>query len=147
MRDYNNLTLTQPEEECHDANEYQQVIRSLMYTMVHIWPDIAFALRKLSQYIQNPSEKHWTYLKALMRYIQSLLCLQLRFGQGTNPDLTVYTDTDWAGQKSDWKSTSGEVAILYRGPVCWLSKVQHSVATSSIESEYIVQSTNAKTTQ
>ena len=37
--------------------------------------------------------------------------------------------------------------MLYRGPVCWLSKVQRSVATSSTESEYIAQSTNAKTTQ
>ena len=37
--------------------------------------------------------------------------------------------------------------MLYGGPVCWLSKVQRSVATSSTESEYIAQSTNAKTTQ
>jgi len=37
--------------------------------------------------------------------------------------------------------------MLYGGPVCWLSKVQRSVATSSTESEYIAQATNAKTTQ
>jgi hypothetical protein len=59
----------------------------------------------------------------------------------------VYTDADWAGQRSDRKSTSGGVAILYGGPICWLSKVQRSVATSSTESEYIAQATNAKTTQ
>jgi hypothetical protein len=58
MRDYNNLTLTQPEEECHDTNKYQQVIRSLIYTIVYTHPDIAFVLRKLSQHIQNLSEKH-----------------------------------------------------------------------------------------
>lgn len=147
MRDYDNLIPTQPEEERHNANEYQQVIGSLMYAMVHTRPDIAFALGKLSQHMQNPSEKHWTYLKALMRYIRSSLCLRLRFGHGTNLDLAVYTDADWAGQKSDRKSTSGGVAMLYGGPVCWLSKIQRSVATSSTESEYIAQSTNAKTTQ
>ena len=68
MRDYENLMPTQPEEERHDANEYQQVIGSLMYAMVHTRPDIAFALGKLSQHMQDPSETHWTYLKALMRY-------------------------------------------------------------------------------
>jgi hypothetical protein len=147
MRDYENLMPTQLKEERHDANEYQQVIGSLMYAMVHTRPDIAFALGKLSQHMQDPSERHWTYLKALMRYVRSSLCLRLRFGRGRNPDLAVYTDADWAGQKSDRKSTSGGVAMLYGGPVCWLSKVQRSVATSSTESEYIAQSTNAKTTQ
>jgi hypothetical protein len=147
MRDYENLMPTQPEEERHDANEYQQVIGSLMYAMVHTRPDIAFALGKLSQHMQDPSERHWTYLKALMRYVRSSLSLRLRFGRGRNLDLVVYTDADWAGQKSDRKSTSGGVAMLYGGPVCWLSKVQRSVATSSTESEYIAQSTNAKTTQ
>jgi Reverse transcriptase (RNA-dependent DNA polymerase)/gag-polypeptide of LTR copia-type len=147
MRDYENLRPTQPEEERHDANEYQQVIGSLMYAMVHTRPDIAFTLGKLSQFMQDPSERHWMYLKALMRYIRSSLCLRLRFGRGRNRSLIIYTDADWAGQKSDRKSTSGGVAMLYGGPVCWLSKVQRSVATSSTESEYIAQSTNAKTTQ
>jgi hypothetical protein len=147
MRNYENLEPTQPDEEHHDANEYQQVVGSLMYAMVHTRPDIAFALGKLSQYMQDPSERHWTYLKALMRYVRSSLMLRLRFGPGKDMDLAVYTDADWAGQKSDRKSTSGGVAMLYGGPVCWLSKVQRSVATSSTESEYIAQSTNAKTTQ
>jgi hypothetical protein len=147
MRNYENLEPTQPDEEHHDANEYQQLVGSLMYAMVHTRPDIAFALGKLSQYMQDPSERHWTYLKALMRYVRSSLMLRLRFGPGKDMDLAVYTDADWAGQKSDRKSTSGGVAMLYGGPVCWLSKVQRSVATSSTESEYIAQLTNAKTTQ
>ena len=150
MRDYENLKPTQPYEARHDPNEYQQVVGSLMYAMVHTRPDIAFALGKLSQHMQDPSEAHWTYLKALMRYVRSSLDLRLRFGRRQdqdNLDLVVYTDADWAGQKSDRKSTSGGVAMLYGGPICWLSKVQRSVATSSTESEYIAQATNAKTTQ
>jgi hypothetical protein len=147
IRDYKNLRPAQPHEERHDPNEYQQVVGSLMYAMVHTRPDIAFALGKLSQHMQDPSEAHWTYLKALMRYIRSSLDLRLRFGRTENASLVVYTDADWAGQKSDRKSTSGGVAMLYGGPICWLSKVQRSVATSSTESEYIAQATNAKTTQ
>ena len=97
--------------------------------------------------MQDPSEAHWTYLKALMRYVRSSIDLQLYYGPRTKSKLTVYTDADWAGQKSDRKSTSGGVAMLYSGPVYWISKVQRSVATSSTESEYIAQSTNAKAAQ
>jgi hypothetical protein len=61
--------------------------------------------------------------------------------------LAVYTDADWAGQRSDRKSTSGGVAMLYGGPVCWLSKLQRLVAMSSTESEYVAMAINAKTTQ
>jgi Reverse transcriptase (RNA-dependent DNA polymerase) len=157
MRDYEKLRPRQLYEERHDVNEYQQVVGSLMYAMVHTRPDLAFALGKLSQYMQDPSESHWTYLKALLRYVRSSVGLQLRFGPRTNSTessydrtkskLTVYTDADWAGQKSDRKSTSGGVAMLYSGPIYWISKVQRSVATSSTESEYIAQSTNAKASQ
>jgi hypothetical protein len=147
MRDYEKLRPRQSYEERHDANEYQQVVGSLMYAMVHTRPDLAFALGKLSQYMQDPSESHWTYLKALMRYVRSSIDLRLYYGPRTKSKLTVYTDADWAGQKSDRKSTSGGVAMLYSGPVYWISKVQRSVATSSTESEYIAQSTNAKAAQ
>jgi hypothetical protein len=99
------------------------VVGSLMYAMVHTRLDIVFTLGKLSQYMQDLSERHWTYLKALMRYVRSSLILRLRFGPGKDMDLVVYTNANWAGQKSDRKSTSGGVAMLYRGPVYWLSKV------------------------
>ena len=58
MREYEKLQPTQPNEERHDVTEYQQVVGKLMYAMVHTRPDIAFALRKLSQHMQNPSEQH-----------------------------------------------------------------------------------------
>ena len=55
MRNYEKLRPRQSYEERHDANEYQQVVGSLMYAMVHTRPNLAFALRKLSQYMQDPS--------------------------------------------------------------------------------------------
>ena len=48
MRDYDSLRLTQPGDKRHDLNEYQQVVRKLIYTIVYIRPDIAFTLGKLS---------------------------------------------------------------------------------------------------
>jgi hypothetical protein len=147
MREYKKLRPIQPDEERHDTTEYQQVIGKLMYAMVHTRPDIAFALGKLSQHMQNPSEQHWTYLKGLMRYLRSTIDLKLYYGPKGHTKLSLYTDADWAGQKNDRKSTTGGVAIFYGGPINWLSRTQRVVATSSTESEYIAQAVNAKTTQ
>ena len=147
MRNYKSLTPTHPTEERHNAYKYQQVIGSLIYAMVYTRPDLAFALGKLSQHMQNPSENHWAYLKALMRFVRLTVHFKLRFGPTRNSKLAVYTDADWAGQRSDRKSTSGGVAMLYGGPVCWLSKLQRLVAMSSTESEYVAMAINAKTTQ
>jgi hypothetical protein len=70
------------------------VVRSLIYIMVYIRPDIAFTLGKLSQYMKDPSKTHWIYLKALMRYIQLSLGLRIHFGPSDKLDLVVYIDAD-----------------------------------------------------
>jgi hypothetical protein len=58
MRDYESLRPTEPEDDRHDAKEYQQAIGGLMYAMVHTRPNIAFALEKLSQHMKDPTKKH-----------------------------------------------------------------------------------------
>src|SRR5438045_3374803 len=56
----------------------------------------------------------------------------------------MYSDADWASDKSTRKSVSGSVAIFYGGLISWSSKRQRSVATSSCESEYMALSACAK---
>jgi hypothetical protein len=91
--------------------------------------------------MSNPAKHHGHALKNLMRYLRSTLKQKLRFGPGGEHEnqLVVYTDADWASDKTDRKSISGGVAMFYGGPISWASKKQNSVATSSAESEYISQ--------
>jgi hypothetical protein len=65
-----------------------------MYTIVHTRPNIVFALGKLSQYMQNPSEQHWTYLKGLIRYLRSTINLKLYYRLKGHAKLSLYTDAD-----------------------------------------------------
>jgi hypothetical protein len=139
-----------------DETEYQQSIGSVMYGMILTRPDIAFTMGRLSQYLKGPAEHHGDGLKELFRYIGCTINQKIRYGPTKQsrlvvyardlPDenLTVYSDADWAGDKSDRKSTSGCVAMLYGGPVSWASRKQKSVSTSSTESEYIAMSLCAK---
>jgi hypothetical protein len=116
-----------------------------MYSMVFTRPDIAFAIGKLSQYMSEPVEHHGHALKGLMRYLKSTVSQKIRYGPGgVHKHFVVYSDADWASDKSDRKSVLGSVVMFYSRPVCWLSKKQRSVATSSCESEYIALSTCTK---
>jgi len=48
-----------------------------------------------------------------------------------------YTDSDFAGDRSDRKSQGGYIFRLYGGLIDWQSKKQLLVATSTTEAEYV----------
>ncbi|KAI0992835.1 hypothetical protein K3495_g15349, partial [Podosphaera aphanis] len=143
IADYNNLRPTTETDEKIDTTIYQQMVGSLMYAMTLTRPDIAFVLGYLARYMSNPAAHHGHAMKELMRYLRSTIQQKLRFGpsgEKHNDHFVIYTDADWANDKTDRKSISGGVGMFYGGPFCWMSKKQRSVARSSCESEYIAQS-------
>ena len=71
----------------------------------------------------------------------------MKYSKRVNLTLSLYSDTDWAGQLVDRKSTSGSIRMLYNRVITWSSKVQRSIATSNTESEYLIMSMTAKMSQ
>eukprot|EP00253_Pinus_taeda_P010114 PITA_10114 len=53
-----------------------------------------------------------------------------------SPLLVGFTDSDWAGDPDDRKSTAGYVFTLGSGPIKWACKKQGSISLSSTEAEY-----------
>ena len=47
-----------------------------------------------------------------------------------------FTDSDWAGDLDDQKSTVGYVFSLGSRPITWACKKQSSISISSAEAEY-----------
>jgi hypothetical protein len=147
-------------DERVERTPYQRTIGSLMYAMVLTRPDICTVLGKLAQFMSDPAVIHHIQLQEMLRYIDTTIMTKIRFGPGGDDRLTIlarkydfesrfviFTDSDWANDKSDRKSISGSVAIFYGGTVSWYSKKQRSVSTSSCEAEYIALATAAKQTQ
>jgi hypothetical protein len=107
--------------------------------------DIEFVLGKLSQFMSDPAKHHGYALKNLLRYVKSTIQQKLRFGpRGAYDYSVVYSDPDWARDKSDRKSISGGVVMFYRGPISWSSKRQKAVSILSCESEYVALSACTK---
>ena len=53
-------------------------------------------------------------------------------------DLVEWLDFNWAQDRDDRRSTSGFVFDVAESSIFWSSKKQATVATSSVETEYIV---------
>lgn len=123
------------------VHDYQAKLGSVMYAAIGTLPQLAFAVQKLSQFSSNPAPEHVTALKRVFRYLVHVRDRNLGLtygGQETWPEEIVgYTDSDWASDLDDRRSTSGFVFMLGGGAVCWSSKKQASPATSSCEAEYM----------
>lgn len=147
MDGYHDIQPATDKDERIDQTWYREVIGSLMYAMVYTRPDIAFALGRLSQFMQDPAKQHERGLKRLMRYLRRTITLRVRFGlvsKDATKELEVYSDADWAQDKTDRKSVSACLGLIGAGPIFYGSKKQTSVATATTESEYIAMSTTAK---
>ena len=94
------------ELELVDATLYRQLIGSLMY-LVNTRPDLSFAVNTLSQFMVEPRRVHWIATKHVMRYIARTVDYGLHYVRGDGVRLVGYSDSNWVGCASDWKSTSG----------------------------------------
>lgn len=121
-----------------DKATYQSLVGSLMYLMLGTRPDIANAVGAVAQHCSNPGKEHWIAGKRILRYLKGTADHGIWYGKpGATTELFGYTDADWAGDKNDRKSTSGNVFLFGGGPISWSAKKQTAVALSTAEAEYV----------
>src|SRR4051812_24289521 len=119
-----------------DQKKYRSMIGSLLYLCASR-PDIMLSVCICARFQANPKESHHTAVKRILRYLAHTPSLGLWYPKGTQFNLIGYSDSDWAGDRVDRKSTSGTCHFLGRSLVCWASKKQNCVSISTAEAEYI----------
>jgi len=119
-----------------DATLFKKVVGSLMY-LTTTRPDLMYGVSLISRFMANPTETHWTAAKRLLRYLKGTTEFGIYYKRGENTSIIAYTDSDFAGDSDDRKSTSGSVFFLGSGAVSWSSKKQPIVTLSTTEAEYI----------
>ena len=90
-----------------------------------------------ARYQAAPKECHLLAVKRIVRYLIHTPNFGIWYPKGSSFDLVGYSDSDYAGDKVDRKSTSGTCQFLGRSLVSWTSKKQNSVSLSPAEVEYI----------
>ena len=91
---------------------------------------LAFTVSSLSQFAFKPTKNHIRALKQVLRYLKGTSHLKLTY---ESRYLAGYSDADYAGDRSDRKSTSGFIFHLATNAICWRAIKQRCTATSTVE--------------
>ncbi|GKA00581.1 putative ribonuclease H-like domain-containing protein, partial [Tanacetum coccineum] len=90
-----------------DEHLYRSMIGSLMY-LTSSRPDIMFVVCACTRFQVNPKVSHLHTVKRIFRYLKGQPKLGLWYPKNSPFDLVAYTDSDYAGESLDRKSTTGD---------------------------------------
>ncbi|CAL1394707.1 unnamed protein product [Linum trigynum] len=123
-----------------NPSEYKQLIGSLLYATA-TRPDIMFSVCLLSRFMEQPTRQHMLAAKRILRYLKGTQGYGIWYQRGQDEGCLVgYTDSDYAGDLNDRKSTSGYAFFLAGGVVSWASKKKPVVTLSTTEEEFVAAS-------
>ncbi|XP_042008916.1 uncharacterized mitochondrial protein AtMg00810-like [Salvia splendens] len=121
-------------EPISDAKLYRSIVGALQYAAI-TRPDINYAVNKVSQYMASPLDTHWRAVKRILRYLSDTLDFGIQIHR-SNGILSVFSDSDWAADLDDRRSTAGFCTYFGNNLISWCVKKQTVVARSSTEAEY-----------
>uniref|UniRef100_A0A3Q7I5V1 Reverse transcriptase Ty1/copia-type domain-containing protein n=1 Tax=Solanum lycopersicum TaxID=4081 RepID=A0A3Q7I5V1_SOLLC len=104
-----------------DITHFRSLIGALQYLAI-TRPDIQFAVNRVAQRMHQPSEHDYHCLKCILRYIFGTLGRGLLIRPG-DLELRGFSDSDWANDKNDRKSTSRSAGTLNLSQELYIKKV------------------------
>ena len=131
------LTKSKLQASQEKITDFQRQIGSLLYLALKTRPDIMFSVIKCSRYMTNPDYTHFKALERIWQYLKEYPDLGLTYRCDESLLLKVFCDSDWASGLEDRKSTQAFITVLGMCPINWTTKLQKSVAISTIDAEYM----------
>jgi hypothetical protein len=119
---------------------YRSLVGSAMHPAVTCRPDVAAAVRELSAYLTNPTQKHVEAAERVLQYLHHTRGMELEYRGGPEgqSETQFYGTCDAAHNvTADSKGITGWAYHLAGGAIAWKSKTQMLVALSSCEAELI----------
>lgn len=130
-------TQLEKSESIDPSIPYRELIGALLFLARVTRPDICYAVSKLAQFNHCYTQDHWMAAKGVLRYLSTTVDMGLIYPTKNNLILTVYSDSDYAGDHNDRRSTSGFASFLGDSLISWCAQKQDVVSLSSTEAEYI----------
>jgi hypothetical protein len=88
--------------------------------------------------MEKPLEVHWNAMKRVLKYLKGTLDYGIKYTDSFDVELIGYSDSDWASNLDDQRSTTGYSFDIGFRIVSWSSKKQPTVSLSYTEEEYKV---------
>jgi hypothetical protein len=117
-----------------DSTYFKQIVGLLMY-LTATRPDIMYAVCLINRYMERTTELHLRAAKRVFRYLKGTIDFGIFYKKNEGPILSSFTNSDFAGDLDDRRSTSGHVFMMGSGVISWASKKQQVVTLSTTEAE------------
>lgn len=136
------------EHQATDAftKNYLSILGSINYLASKTRPDLAYMVSALGRVSACPEQEHLDAVTRAYSFLAGELNRGLYFQNDGDQELKGYVDSDFAGDPTTARSTTGYVFTLAGAPIIWKSYRQGAVSTSSTEAEYIAAAEAAKAT-
>ncbi|CAM9933680.1 unnamed protein product, partial [Heterosigma akashiwo] len=135
------LRKLEPGEATTDASIYRTVVGKLLYPANLTRPDLSPAVGRLARYMDNPGARHMAMVKRTLRYLKGTSDQGLLYRQGDVTDMSralfAFSDSDWASDLDDRKSTTGHCIFIGLCLVAWKALKQDLAALSTPHAEYV----------
>ena len=118
-----------------DPKRFRQIVGSLIYLTI-TQSDLNYRVRLISQIMVHLTLEHLECMHRILMYVGGTKDRELLYRTGVAGQLVSYTDTDWARNAGDRRSTSEYVFSLGSVTIAWSSKKQQTLALSSTEADY-----------
>ena len=119
-----------------NSSVYRSMISILLYLTASRL-DISYSVEVCARYQANPKESHMIALKRIIKYVKTTADFGVWYNKDTNDVLAEYSNTDWARNADDRKSTSGGCFYVGNNLVSWMRKKQNFISLSTTKAEYI----------
>jgi len=119
-----------------DQKLYRGMIGSLLY-LTTSRPYILFSVFLCARFQSDPRESHLIDVKRIFRYLKGTINLGLLYRKSLYYKLVGLCDVDYAGDRIERKSTSGNCQFLGENLISWASKRQAIIVMSTAKAEYI----------
>jgi len=117
-----------------DQKLYRGMIGSLLY-LTASRPYILFSVCLCARLQIDPRESHLTVVKRIFMYLKGTTNLGLLYRKSLDYKLVGFCDVDYAGDRIERKSTSGNCQFLGENMISWASKRQATIVMSNAEAE------------
>lgn len=104
-------------------------------------PVLSYCVHILSQFMQQPREKHWHAALRVVQYLKGQPGQGILLRRSCDLNLYGWCDLDWASCPLTRRSLTGWFILLGNSPISWKTKKQHTVSRLSVEAEYCSMAT------
>ena len=118
-----------------EASEYRSISARVNYLAADR-ADLQYASKEAAKHMAKPKKSSWRLIKRIGRYLagKPRVVQQFPWAEFGN-EVQGYCDSDWAGDQSSQKSTSGGALVWGRHTLKTWSTAQNTLALSSGEAE------------